>query len=155
MTHYLRFVTVVAVLSALVVCAPVQAQTPDIDALRARAEQGNFLAQYDLGFMYDTGDGVPQDDARAVRWYRLGAEQGHALAQFYLGLAYAEGQGAPEDDIQAHMWYTLAAAGAPDNERRLQMAADRDDVAQRMRPAQIAEAQRLAREWDAAYPREP
>ena len=66
MTHYLRFVTVVAVLSALVVCAPVQAQTPDIDALRARAEQGNFLAQYDLGFMYDTGDGVPQDDAEAV-----------------------------------------------------------------------------------------
>ena len=150
-----QFITSAAVLAALLLCVPIQAQTPQINAWRTYAARGNAEAQFLLGIAYVNGEGVPQDDARAVRWYRLGAEQGHALAQFYLGLAYAEGQGAPEDDIQAHMWYTLAAAGAPDNERRVQMAAERDDVAQRMRPAQIAEAQRLAREWDAAHPREP
>ena len=41
MTHYLRFVAVAAVLMALVVCVPVEAQTPEIDALRTRAEQGD------------------------------------------------------------------------------------------------------------------
>ena len=44
MTHYLRFVAVPVVLMALVVCVPVQAQTPEIDALRALAEPGDAEA---------------------------------------------------------------------------------------------------------------
>jgi TPR repeat protein len=64
----------------------VQAQTPEIDALRARAEQGHADAQYTLELMYDNGEGVPQDDAEAVRWYRLAAEQRLARGQFNLGL---------------------------------------------------------------------
>ena len=76
MTHYLRIVAVVAVLTALVLCVPVQAQTPEIDALRAQAEQGDVDAQFNLGFMYGTGEGVPQDDAEALLWYWLAAEQG-------------------------------------------------------------------------------
>ena len=51
MTHYPRFVIVVAVLTALALCVPVQAQTPEIDALRARAEAGVAEAQYNLGIM--------------------------------------------------------------------------------------------------------
>jgi len=51
---------------------------PEIDALRARAEQGDAPAQFALGVMYAEGRGVPQDDAEAVRWYGLAAEQGHA-----------------------------------------------------------------------------
>ena len=51
MTHATRFVAVVAVLTALVLCVPVQAQTPEIEALRARAEAGVAVAQNDLGFM--------------------------------------------------------------------------------------------------------
>ena len=70
MRQYLRFVTVPAVLLALLVCVPVEAQTPEIDTLRARAEQGDAAAQYSLGYLYDYGYGVPQDDAEAVRWYR-------------------------------------------------------------------------------------
>ena len=69
-------VAAVAVLVALAVGA--QAQTPEIDALRARAEQGDAPAQFALGVMYAEGRGVPQDDAEAVRWYGLAAEQGHA-----------------------------------------------------------------------------
>ena len=72
-------VAAVTVLVALVVGA--QAQTPEIDALRARAEQGDAEAQFNLGVMYSNGEGVPQDDAEAVRWYRLAAAQGYARAR--------------------------------------------------------------------------
>ena len=65
MTHATRFVAVV-VLAALVLCVPVQAQTAEIDALRARAEAGDAEAQYDLGLIYANGEGVPQDDAEGV-----------------------------------------------------------------------------------------
>ena len=50
-----------------------------------------------------------EDDAEAVRWYRLAAEQGHASAQFNLGLMYARGLGVSEDDAEAVRWYRLAA----------------------------------------------
>jgi len=56
MTHAVRFVAVVAVLTALALCVPVQAQTPEIDALRARAEQGDAEAQYNLAASRLTGD---------------------------------------------------------------------------------------------------
>ena len=55
------------------------------------AEQGDANAQFNLGFMYDNGEGVPQDYAEAVRWYRLAAEQGNAFAQVNLGVMYANG----------------------------------------------------------------
>jgi len=70
MTHAVRFVAV-AVLTALALCVPVQAQTPEVDALRVRAEAGDAEAQYDLGVMCANGLGVPEDDAEAVRLLRL------------------------------------------------------------------------------------
>ena len=73
-------VATVAVLVALAAGAPVQAQTPDIDALRARAEEGDADAQVNLGLMYANGEGVPQDDAEAVAWTRKAAEPGRATA---------------------------------------------------------------------------
>jgi TPR repeat protein len=97
---------------------------------------------------------VPQDYAEAVRWYRKAAEQGLASAQFDLGLMYASGQGVPQDYVLAHMWLNLSASNsrgdqslqtaAAINERRIQA---RDEVARKMTPDQIAEAQRHAREW--------
>ncbi len=72
----------------------------------------------------------------------MAAEQGHASAQYYLGLMYGEGQGVPQDYVQAHMWFNLAGAQG-DKEA----AKARDHVAGLMTPAQLAEAQRLAREW--------
>ena len=103
MTIYAKIITLTAVLVALASGAPLQAQTPEIDALRARAEAGDAEAQVDLGVMYFVGDGVPQDYAEAVRWYRLAADQGHARAQFNLGFMYATGDGVPQDGVQAHM----------------------------------------------------
>ena len=89
-------VAAVAVLVALAAGAPVRAQTPEVDALRARAEQGDAGAQADLGLMYVSGRGVLQDFAEAVRWYRLAAEQGNGAAQGSLGLMYHAGRGEPE-----------------------------------------------------------
>ena len=97
-------------------------------------------------FLYDNGQGVPQDYAEAVRWYRKAAEQGHSDAQFSLGSAYAEGKGVPQDYVLAHMHYNLATSNSigEDRERR---AKARDDVGTKLTPQQIVEAQRLAREW--------
>lgn len=76
---------------------------------RLAAEQGDAVAQYNLGFRYDNGAGVPQDDAEAVRWYRLAANQGNPDAQTNLGRMYANGEGITEDAAEAVRWYRLAA----------------------------------------------
>jgi hypothetical protein len=51
--------------------------------------------------MYDIGEGVPENNAEAVNWYRKAADQGHAKAQFNLGLMYNNGEGVPENDAEA------------------------------------------------------
>ena len=48
------------------------------------AEQGDALAQFNLGLMYHDGDGVPRDYKQAFYWYRKAAELGHAAAQFWV-----------------------------------------------------------------------
>ena len=73
------------------------------------AEQGNAQAQFSLGKMYYEGQGVRQDYAEAVQWYRKAAEQGVAEAQTNLGLMYADGRGVRQDDAQAVQWYRKAA----------------------------------------------
>ena len=56
--------------------APEPAQDDSIEALRSRANAGDADAQFSLGYMYETGEGVPQDAVEAVAWYRRAAEQG-------------------------------------------------------------------------------
>ena len=73
------------------------------------AEQGIAQAQYNLGVMYDNGEGVIQDDKEAVKWFRLAAEQGYARAQHNLGVMYRNGEGVRQDDKEAVTWYRLAA----------------------------------------------
>ena len=84
--------------------------TENLPDLRVSAEQGNAKAQFWLGSMHVTGEGVPQDDAEAARWWRLAAEQGNASAQFSLGNMYDFGKGVPENGVEAIRWYRLAAA---------------------------------------------
>ena len=89
-------------------CAGVSISSPLEDLTRC-AEQGDAQSQASLGWLYANGDGVPEDDAEAVRWYRLSAEQGDAAAQTNLGWMYANGEGVPEDDAEAVRWYRLGA----------------------------------------------
>ena len=108
----------------------------------ARRGPGLADAQFNLGFGTGNGEGVAQDYSEAMKWYHLAAAQGLADAQFNLGLMYANGQGVPQDDISAHLWLNLAASQGDEDARKY-----RDLVSARMTPDQIAEAQRLAREW--------
>jgi len=74
------------------------------------AKQGNADAQYQLGLMYETGQGVAQDYRRAAQWYEKAALQGHAQAQYQLGNLYREGLGVEESLIEAEQWWQRAAA---------------------------------------------
>jgi TPR repeat protein len=91
--------------------------------------------------MQAEGEGVPQNDAEAVKWFRLAAEQDYADAQFFLGGMYGLGRGVPVDNVEAYMWVSLAAARGVDT---MDTAAE---IAKRMSREQIAEAQRRAAEW--------
>ena len=112
---------------------------------RPLADQGEASAQYSLGLMYEKGLGVPQDYAAAATWYRKAAEQGDGLAQYYLGEKYEAGLGVPQNYVLAHMWFNLAAA---QGEYFKWAATERDYLAEHdMTRDQVAEAQKLAREW--------
>jgi hypothetical protein len=179
MTHATRFAAVAVLVALVLLNVSCEAQTPEIGfepeetefaryggqtpglfALRVRAEAGHAESQFNLGDRYATGREVPQDDAEAVRWYRLAAgahrnqnnhPKGYAFAQYYLGVMYATGAGVPQDYVEAHMWFNSAASRATGEARENAVEA-RDGLAGLMNPTQIAEAQRLAREWDAAHP---
>jgi len=144
--------------------------------MKPLAEQGDAVAQFNLGNMYRTGRGVPQDYAEAERWYRRAVEQGNASAQFNLGVKYYNSL--PQDYAEAAKWFRKAAnQGNADAQYHLGVIYDkgydlpqdyvqahmwyslaeaqgrtaaawgRGRVAKRMTPAQIAVAQRRARGW--------
>ena len=93
---------------------------------------------------------VRGDYATALRLLRPFADQGDTIAQSVLGVMYAYGDvGVAKDYVQAHKWLDLAASRASASEKELRDKAvkNRDEVAAKMTPAQIAEAQKLVREW--------
>ena len=92
--------------------------------------------------MYHTGQGVLQDDKEAVKWTRKAAEQGYAKAQYNLALMYDNGRGVPKDYVMAHMYWNIAAVSG--NKGAIK---NRGLVEKKMTSSQIAEAQKLAREW--------
>jgi len=82
----------------------------EFEATLKAAEQGDAKAQFNLGYMYRFGDGVPEDKAEAVKWHRKAAEQGDDIAQFMLGVMYELGEGVPSDAAEAAKWHLKAAA---------------------------------------------
>jgi len=126
-----------------------QDNTQALKWYRKAAEQGLPEAQHNLGLMYEKGQGVPQNYTEAGRWYRRAAEQGLPESQVNLGIMYYNGQGVPQDYVLAHMWLSIAASRYPAsvNKRVNDVVNYRDIVDTKMTPAQVAEAQRLARDW--------
>jgi uncharacterized protein len=120
------------------------------------ADQGYAAAQNSLAGFYDLGRGVPQDPVEAAKWYRRAADQAYAPAQDTLGLRYESGLGVPQDYVLSHMWFNLASVNflalktmhitVRESQARVARQS-RDRVASKMTPAQIAEAQRLGRDW--------
>ena len=109
---------------------------------QALADKGDAEAEFRLGAMYDRGEGLLAQPNQAAKWYLKAADQGYSPAQFALGMLYASGRGVLQDYIEAHKWLNLASAN-----REAEAAKQRDKLADKMTPAQVAEAQRLAREW--------
>jgi len=109
---------------------------------RPLAEQGNADAQLNLSQLYRLGQGVPQDYKKAMKWYQKAAEQGNGIAQNNIGYMYGTGSGVPQDNVKAQMWFIIAGASGDKN-----AISNRDEVAEEMAPAEIAESQTLAREW--------
>ena len=103
------------------------------------AAQGNAVAMSKLGDAYAQGDGVSQDFGQAASWYGRAASAGDPWSFAKLGALYAAGQGVPQDNVTAYQWFDVAATrGDP------QAADQRDALAQKMTPAQVAEAQKRA-----------
>jgi TPR repeat protein len=123
--------------------------TTAIRIIRPLAEQGDAIAQYNLGYMYAHGQGVAENDTEAIKWLYKAAEQGYAAAYYSLGVMYEHGQGVVQDFVQAYVWFSLAAVGASASEprRRKNAISARDKLAAKMSPAQVAQAQKLASEW--------
>ena len=111
----------------------------DFETTKSLAEQGDALAQIDLGLMYADGEGVPQNYAEAVKWWRLAAEQGDASAQHNLGIMYANGRGVPQNGVMAYVWESLAAAQGHEDARF-----NRDISANQFTPEQLARGQDIA-----------
>ena len=111
--------------------------------IRKAADQGDARAQYGVAVFYYAGNGVPQDYVAGAKFLRKAADQGNADAQKMLGSMYFLGRGVPKDYVSAHMWYNLSAAANGNEE----VAKLRDTTARLMTPSQVAEAQKLAREW--------
>jgi TPR repeat protein len=110
------------------------------------AEHGDPAAQTYLGFMFETGRGVPQNYTEAAMWYRRAAEQGDSLAQYSLGMLYDRGQGVPQDIVEANKWLNLSTAAAPRHAREAR-ARLRDAVTTKMTRGEIARARLRALEW--------
>ena len=94
----------------LLSCHVIYGQMTDaVHEILIKAEQGDAEAQYNLGVSYYNGEGVAQDYAEAVKWWRKAAEQGYADAQYNLGLSYYTGLGVAQDYAEAVKWWRKAA----------------------------------------------
>lgn len=102
------------------------------------AQQGDASSQFQLGWLYLEGNGVPQDLQQGINWYTRSAEQGYAFAQTALGRLYEQGRGVPQSLPMAFMWYSIAASTWDKTAAR-----DKDRVAAQMSHAQLAEGQKL------------
>jgi TPR repeat protein len=104
------------------------------------AAAGHLLAMNDLGDMYYSGDGVPQEYEQAFAWYRKGAMAGNVLAMANLAYLYEHGWGIGKDTVQACAWYRkAAAAGDQDSIRNLRRLDPNGEV--------VTQDETLTREW--------
>jgi TPR repeat protein len=106
------------------------------------ARAGDADAQYSLAELYEKGEWVSSDPVAAAHWYRRAAEQEHHEAQYRLGRQYEKGLGVHQDFVLGYLWYNLSAGGGLTSAKTA-----RDGMSQRMTPAQIAEGQKMSREW--------
>ncbi|MFZ0479751.1 MAG: GAF domain-containing protein [Terriglobales bacterium] len=112
------------------------------DDLRKMAEQGNPEAQFLLGTLYRSGDGVLQNDNQAVDWFQRAADQGYVRALSALGSSYWSGRGVPQDYSKAYFWYELALAEGDQNSKALL-----EGLSTQLTSEQVANIRQQAEAW--------
>lgn len=106
---------------------------------RLAAEKGHTYAQYNLGVLYELGNGVSRSMRDAFTWYLKAAQGGVNEAQHKVGRFYSTGEGGDRDLVKAYYWLDRAASGG-----NRQAAADRDSLAEGMKPGELSRAKALA-----------
>lgn len=96
--------------------------------------------------MFLQGQGVRQNYQEAEGWFRKAADQGDPQGQHLLGMMYRDGLGREQDDVEAYKWFTLSAT-----QGHIDAVRERKTLTSEMDAADIAEAQRLPREWEAQH----
>jgi len=111
-----------------------------LEETRRLAEAGNSGSQLMLGWYYDNGLGVAEDDAEARKWWRKAAEAGNARGQKRLGYMYEEGHGVSKNYRHAYMWYSIATSHPGDIGAELPL----EFLEKKMTPDDISAAQQMA-----------
>ena len=128
-----------------------------MELLLPLAKEGNPKAQYRVGVMYASGQGVPHNQPEAVKWFLLSAAQGNADAQYNLGEEYAlggfTGGGIEKDPPEAYFWLVLAVEGfKATNKSAFDSATQlRDLVAGKLTPEQLAKVDKRLADWRATH----
>lgn len=125
----------------------------DFANLLQLAEQGSAEAQATVGGAYFYGIGTKRDYSKAAKWLRRAAEQSgyveRARTMAMMGILYKNGLGVPQDKVMAYMWLNLSVAAG-----QHKAAKERGELANEMTREQIAEAEKMAREWADQHPLE-
>jgi hypothetical protein len=139
MVHQIKFVVLIAPL--LLGSALSWAQSPDLDALRRKAEAGDPKAQFDLAEAYSEGNGVAKDFPQGMEWLKKSATQGYAGAQVVLGIIFQQGINTEKDPSEAAKWFRKAAKQADKDPKHAQTAQNHlsDMLAQGLISAQEAD----------------
>lgn len=114
---------------------------------RPLAEAGDPRSQFNVGLLYERGQGVERDEREAARWYLRAANQGYGLAQHHLGRLYAERRGVPDDPVEAYVWLTLAERTLGTGGTARVIALERDRVVRRMTAEQRERAEAALLVW--------
>lgn len=106
------------------------------------AESGHAAAQYNIGVMHEWGNGVPQDNSQALKWYKRSAELFHKDAQNNLGALYSKGEGTEQSFVEALKWFLISAEnGSEGGQKNIRI------LEKRMNYEKISQAQKLANDW--------
>jgi TPR repeat protein len=111
------------------------------------AELGVPSLQHIMAIKYQSGEGVPIDTKAAIFWCRESAERGYSNAQYDLAQKYYKGEGVPQDFVLAYKWFNIAT-GDTDSPLLSTCKHYRDLVSKDMTKEQIAEGQKMSRDWN-------
>jgi hypothetical protein len=119
------------------------------------AKGGNTGVAVNVAGMYEFGQKLPQDYAKAAEWYTIAAEQGDSYAQYKVGRAYTRGLGVPIDRVQAYKWLTIAMQSLSNAEdgktgkaSKMEIETALNDIVGAMSQEEVTKASQLVKQYN-------